>query len=213
MPPSAVTLSIGIRLTGFPFAGLSPIDPIVRLRHISSLLGNVTHRGGMIKLGSFGALVDLSFPSPLRPIAFVIISSISGMEKSLILSSLFEERTSLSFSLCGERTVTICLFSMKEGLSSESIPRKISNLLAGLSFCVAVFTGPENASGFVSTKPEDGGWCSTSLFNVTKSQHFGFVVKSLSTHSSFGTDLLSIFHEDHYLYAFRSVVVWFIIVF
>lgn len=76
------------------------------------------------------------------------------------------------------------------------MPEKTFNILIDLSSCVAVFTGPEEATRLVSTKSGGMDWLSTSQITVIKSQHSGYTVNLLLTHSNFVSNSLSNFYEN-----------------
>lgn len=73
-------------------------------------------------------------------------------ERSIPPSSLFGERSFPPSSSLGEGIFPLFSLSMKDRYYSNSMPRKISNTLIDLSSCVAVFTGPEEATILVLTK-------------------------------------------------------------
>ncbi|CAN6811719.1 unnamed protein product [Brassica oleracea] len=84
--------------------------------------------------------------------------------------------------------------SMKGEDFSASTSGKCSSFYAVLLSYVAVCTGPEDASETTSVYLVGENWVSTSL--VTNFQLSDFVVKLLSTHSSFALNSLSSSHED-----------------
>lgn len=97
-----------------------------------------------------------------------------------------------SFSI-EEKTLPPCLLSLKEE-DFSALPSKSSRFCTILSSCVAVSTGPEDASETTSAYLVGENWVSTSL--VTKFQPSDFVVKVPLTHSSFLLSSLSSSHED-----------------
>ncbi|KAJ0232632.1 hypothetical protein HA466_0193830 [Hirschfeldia incana] len=86
------------------------------------------------------------------------------------------------------------LISMKGEDCSASTSGRCSSFYTVLLSCVAVCTGPEDASESTSVYLVGENWVSTSL--VTNLQLSDLVAKLLSTHSSFALNLLSSSHED-----------------
>ncbi|CAF2062988.1 BnaC06g29880D [Brassica napus] len=98
------------------------------------------------------------------------------------------------------------LLSMKEEDFSASTSGKCFSFYTVLLSYVAVCTGPEDASETTSVYLVGENWVSTSL--LTNFQLSGFVVKLLSTHSSFALNLLSSSHEDISILASFAYVVY-----
>lgn len=120
------------------------------------------------------------------------------------------EITSTLFLL--ERTFSLLSHSLKGVSCPISTMRKLLNSLVQLLSCVAVFMRPENATVLASTRIDGLGCFSTSHFNMTNLQHFGFAETFLSTYpvsfrrkklfgSSFRKfmDSLSIYQKNYYV--------------
>ncbi|KAH0916119.1 hypothetical protein HID58_030565 [Brassica napus] len=97
------------------------------------------------------------------------------------------------------------LLSMK-GEDFSVSTGKCSSFYTVLLSCVAVCTGPEDASETTSVYLVGENWVSTSL--VTNFRLSDFVVKLLSTHSSFALNSLSSSHEDLSILALFAYVVY-----
>ena len=84
-------------------------------------------------------------------------------------------------------------FLMRSVTSPAIKQMKLPKSLTVLLSCGAVCTGPEDATGFVSTIFRGVDWLSTSRFNVTMFQLSGGAVKFTLTHSSCFLNSLSIY--------------------
>ncbi|CAN8274684.1 unnamed protein product [Cochlearia groenlandica] len=140
------------------------------------------------KFGTFSPL-NLSFMEK-----FISNSLCSGHKRSISSSSsmLKRESPAISFSDIFQRVNSFPV----------SNPRKCSIALISLSSCVAVFTGPEEATEIVTTKSDDIGCLSKSQCKVTIFQQSGLAVDVMWTHPSL--DSLSFYHI--YPYAFMLVM-------
>ncbi|KAL0709706.1 hypothetical protein Bca4012_016684 [Brassica carinata] len=84
-------------------------------------------------------------------------------------------------------------FLMRSVTSPAIKQMKLPKSLTVLLSCGAVCTGPEDATGFVSTIFRGVDWLSTSRFNVTMFQLSGDAVKFTLTHSNCSLNSLSIY--------------------
>ncbi|KAF2539718.1 hypothetical protein F2Q68_00019432 [Brassica cretica] len=142
-----------------------------------------------LDLKSFRSFLSLSFPTMMMP-AFSLLRNLVGRRQSSLGDS--------SFKGGGK-------FSLGEDFSASTLGKCSSFYTVLLSY-VAVCTGPEDASETTSVYLVGENWVSTSL--VTNFQLSDFVVKLLSTHSSFALNSLSSSHEDLSILASFAYVVY-----
>uniref|UniRef100_A0A1J3JH36 Uncharacterized protein n=1 Tax=Noccaea caerulescens TaxID=107243 RepID=A0A1J3JH36_NOCCA len=124
------------------------------------------------------------FSSTLLWEMFNISTSSTGLERSFPPSFLIRKRPFPS-----------CSPFMKELYFSDSNPEASVDLVTVLRSCVAVRTGPEETTEFISVNFGGEDWLSTSRFKVTNFQQSGFAVKCCLTHSSLDSNSLSNFFE------------------
>ncbi|CAN6865708.1 unnamed protein product, partial [Brassica oleracea] len=141
--------------------------------------------------GFIGALL-------LRIMAYFLV------KKSLSVDSprQFPFHSSSSFE---EITFTPYLLPMEEDVFSASLPSFGFSFITGLFSCVAVCTGPEDATKITMCCLAGEG-CPSTLHYVTKSQLSDSVGYAPSTHPSFVLNLLSSCFED------LSFLIWYVIV-
>ena len=125
-------------------------------------------------------------------------------KKILSVDSLRRDLFCFFFSL-EESTFLPYILLVKEDVSSALLSIGF-NFTTSLLSCVAVCTGPEDATTKITMCYLEGeGWPSTSHY-VTKFQLSDFVGNALSTHPSFVLNSQSSFFED------LSFLIWFVIV-
>ncbi|KAF2560175.1 hypothetical protein F2Q70_00016618 [Brassica cretica] len=107
--------------------------------------------------------------------------------------SCFQERFSSSWLPVGSSAPSSKTFLMRSVTSPAIKQMKLPKSLTVLLSCGAVCTGPEDATGFVSTIFRGVDWLSMSQFNVTMFQLSGGAVKFTLTHSSCSPNSLSIY--------------------
>ena len=103
------------------------------------------------------------------------------------------KRFSSSWLPVGSSAPSSKTFLMRSVTSPAIKQMKLPKSLTVLLSCGTVCTGPEDATGFVSTIFRGVDWLSTSRFNVTMFQLSGCAVKFTLTHSSCSLNSLSIY--------------------
>lgn len=113
-----------------------------------------------------------------------------------LLSLSSEKRRSRLASFILVKRNTLSILSLLRSVFLLNIKWKCSSISTTvLLYCVAVHLKCECKTDFVLTIFRGADWVLTSPLYVTISQLFEFVVKALSTHSSFILNLLSPSHE------------------
>ena len=126
--------------------------------------------------------MHLSCAKSLRSIPLLV--GLPGSSSSPLASFLLENRTALSTT------------SLLRSVFFPNVKWKWPSIfITVLLFCVVVCLGSEDATDFVSMILRGADWVLTLPLYVNIFQLFDFVVKTLSTHSSFVLNLLSSSHE------------------
>ncbi|CAG7883995.1 unnamed protein product, partial [Brassica rapa] len=185
-PPHLISPYVGRRPE--PMARPSPdLSYLLTRRRTSSAVLSLYRRGHIID-GFSGLFTEAGSPYLSYTKSLMFAQSPMGSPGS--------PSSPLAY-FCLEKRTFSSTTSLLRSVSLPNIKWKCSSIsITVLLSCVAARSGPEDATDFVSTIFRGADWVLTSPLYVTISQLSDFVVKALSTHSSFVLNSLSSSHEE-----------------